>query len=416
MSCKKNCFLSILSIIFSCTCYAQQKPCIKCFENPLNAPEWQPCCVGDSVSPAVYDLIRKRGQNYDFHYVMRNLQEPSTITSFATWRFHNLGFDKKNLVLEADLQFPISIGGKRFGMNEIQVIPRFQVRIFANDRSWPYGTKGDISLPVRTPSEMPGLAYYHGFRNWWLNDRIPLQFIGLYVYHHSNGQDGDEIDTTHNNKRINLYNGNFSEDVIFEFIAGGKINFRGNDIARTLRSNQRKLHFQAQGKQIFLRMTNEKELFWKLSYEYHPKSLSNTVFDSLRIYGRHRLNIRAGLLFLPKLWELVRDGNKWCSLFSSKKYERWRFTMNMSYIMDKDYYRGDLNNLEKIKPFNLKRRLNILLSSYMVMGRTGFAAAFAQAGYFGSDNYNIYFNDSFWHFKVGLAFTFFDQPSEKDNF
>jgi hypothetical protein len=412
-------FLSLpvfLSFVF---CVAQNKSdtCLDCYKNPLKLGLTKKCLPAESqhLDPAVHATIRKRQENYLFHRTMRMLQEPSTVTSFTTWTINNLGYDKKNFVLDADLQIPISFGGKRFGLNEVEVIPRFQVRIFHNDPNVPYGPNGDVSLPVRTPSAMPGAAYYHSFRSWWEKEKFPFRFIGLYAYHHSNGQDGYELDTTNNQKRVNVYNGNFSEDLVFEFMIGGRIKSIANDKPLLSESNKNKVHDNKPGKQIFIKRANEQEFYWKLSYEWHPQALSNTVFDSLHMMGRHRINIRSALIFLPTFSEYIGDGTQWCNIVPEKRYERWRITGNLSYILDGDYYRGDVANLEKINFFNLNRRLNFWVTGYRVIGHSGNAAVFAQAGYWGSDNYNIYFNESLWQFKFGLAFAFFDQPDEEDH-
>jgi hypothetical protein len=349
--------------------------------------------------------------------MMRSIQDPSTVTAFTTWTHNTLGYNKKNYVLDADVQIPISIGGKKFGLNEIQVIPRFQFRIFQDDPNVPYGPHGDESLPVRTPSAMPGLAYYRSFRSWWRNERNPLKFVGFYAYHHSNGQDGYELDTSNGKKQVNVYNGNFSEDLIIEFMIGGRIKFRGNGDALFSEKNKSKLAKNSAGKQIFIKTGSQKDFYWKLSYELHPKSLSNTVFDSLGMMGRNRINIRTGLRFIPTMTEWIGDGKQWCNIAPEKGYERWRLTANLSYILDDVYNRGDdINHLEKINLLNASRRLNFSLSAYRVIGHSGNAAGFVQAAYLGSDPYNIYFNQSLWQFKIGLAFAFFDQPDEEDRF
>lgn len=376
---------------------------------------------GDTCGPnkpqAVANRIQWRKENYAFHRTMRMMQEPSTVTLFTTWTRNDLGYDKKNFVLDADVQIPISFGGKRWGLNEIQVIPKFLVRIFRDDPNVPYGVqpKGDASLPVRTPGAMPGLAYYRSFRSWWTNNSFPLKFIGLYAYHHSNGQDGYELDTTNGRKEVNVYNGNFSEDLIVELMIGGTMVSTPNASVLSSPRNARKIKDNTPGKQMFIKAARQREFYWRLGYEWHPKSLSNEVFDSLRIMGRHRLNVRTALLFVPTMVEYIGDGTVWCNVVPKRRFERVRLTGNINYILDQPYYRGDLKNLKKVDFLNASRRLNMWVSAYWVLGRMGSAALFGQVGYWGSDNYNIYFNQSLWQFKVGLAFAFFDQPDEEDH-
>lgn len=398
---------------------SQSDTCLNCWVNPLPHLQSRKSCCNDQqpVSSAIRNMMVKREANYNFHRMMRTIQDPSTVTSFASWTINNLGYDKKNFVLDADVQIPISIGGKNFGLNEIQVIPRFQVRIFRDDPNVPYGPQGDISLPVRTPSTMPGIAYYRSFRNWWRPENVHNKFIGIYAYHHSNGQDGPELTLTNGQQQVNVYNGNFSENVVFEFMIGGIVNLVSNMNPFADSRNKKIVKNNKKDAHDFIRVSNEKEFYWKLSYEYHPDALSNKIFDSLQMLGHNRLNLRFGLLFVPTLLEVLGDGNVWCTIVPQRRYERWRITGNISYILDGQYYRGDdVQKMQKINFFNFNRRLNFSLSGFRVIGHSGNAAFFGQVGYYGSDPYNIYFNQSLWVFKLGLAFAFFDQPDEKDYF
>ncbi len=168
------------------------------------------------VPNSVQEKLDARERNYDFHYLMRSIHEPSFVTSKITWNWWNLGTVKKNYVLDADVNIPIALGGKRMGLSTFHVIPRFIVRIFHDDMSIPYGPKGDDSFPVRTPSTIPGLAWYFTFKSLWesgQNDHANY-FFGIYAFHHSNGQDGDEI---YPDNTVNIYNGSFGEQVVFDF-------------------------------------------------------------------------------------------------------------------------------------------------------------------------------------------------------
>lgn len=397
----------------------QKDYCIKCFENPLQITPSNSCCNDkdslenkkDTLSDDLIAKLKKREENFDFHYTLRKIQEPSTFTSFLTWHVNNSSnYQKKNFVLDADARIPISIGGKRMGLNEFQIIPRFMVRIFQNDP-----LHGDESLPVRTPSFIPGIAYYKGFRyhEGKKSNFLSNKYVGLYAFHHSNGQDGAEINKT--TGEINTYNGNFGEDLVLEFIIGGKL-AQGVGNADHITEAEKRIKSESKtGKLILLKTSSKTEHYWRLGYELHPESLTNKAFDSLGIYGLHRINFNWTTLYIPKLWELVKDGKKWCSLVPEKEYERWRFTGNLTYIADSRYYRGSILNLEKVAQFNLKKRLNIELTAYRTFRTLKYLAAFAQVGYKGSDNYNIYFNQSAWTFKTGFAFGFFDQPEDKDH-
>jgi hypothetical protein len=71
--------------------------------------------------------------------------------------------------------------------------------------------------------------------------------------------------------------------------------------------------------------------------------------------------------------------------------------------------------LEDVKFLDAGKRLNVWVTAYWIMPQTRSSALFAQAGYYGSDNYNIYFAQSLWQFRFGLAFGVFNDSVEKDN-
>ena len=167
------------------------------------------------------------------------------------------------------------------------------------------------------------------------------------------------------------------------------------------------------------------ELNWRLSFEWHPYFASSKVYRDLsqygdypkrsRILGRARLNGRASLHLVPALIEYLSTGDKWCLITPESNYERWRFMTNFTYILDNDYYRGsNVGELKKVKFFGIDRRLNLSLTAFHVIKRSKYSAVFAEASYFGSDPYNIYFNESLWQFRFGFAFGFFDQPEKAD--
>jgi hypothetical protein len=298
---------------------------------------------------------------------------------------------------------------------------------------------------VRTPSTIPGIAYYFSPASWWNPDRYwdrklkmankhdgvhdellgDNRYLGVYAYHYSNGQDGREIAA---NGAVNTYNGNYGEQVIFEFIYGQqrKYVFSGDDILSINSNHKKKVAADPSGSnELFVKSSHGMELNWRLSMEWHPYVLSNQVFRDVsnfgnyasgaHMLGRARLNGRASLHLLPKLIEYISSGEKWCLISPETNYERWRFMLNFSYIMDSHFYRGaTVYELHKIDPLGMYRRLNLALTAFHIIKRSKYAAVFAEAAYNGSDPYNIYFNDSLWQFKFGLAFGFFDQPNQED--
>jgi hypothetical protein len=427
---KKTLFPFLLLIAF------QSGAQITCYTNPLDIPpSGAPVAITPRAalgSDLAADRLVNRRKSLFFHEKLMQIQEPSALSFFGTDYTRNLsGYQKKPFVLNADVQTPIAIGGKRFTgkkgrwMSAIHVNPQFKIRIFQDDPSFPAGPEGDNSLPVRTPSTIPGITYYGALTRLWDNEETGSKFsflhnlyFGFRAFHHSNGQDGYELDTirAENEGKVNIYNGNFGEQIVFEVIVGGTTRL-GSESIKNSNGNHRKLekHNYKDGKQITLKMNRDKEMYWRLGYEFHPAKLSNQVFDSLSIYGRYRVNITLGWRILPTLSEFIGNGKEWCQVMSERKFERWRYTLNINYILDGDYKTGPSDALEDVKFLDASKRLNLWATAYWIMPQTRSSALFVQAGYYGSDNYNIYFAQSLWQFRFGLAFGVFNDSVEKDN-
>lgn len=432
------------------------QPCLTCFTpeqvcSHLNIP----ACCDSRVDPEINDLLNIRHRNYDFFRSLRDIQPPSilsggTLTSFT---FNTMGFDKKNFVLDADVQYPIAIGGKGMGLHTFHVIPKFTIRIFADDPHVPFGPNGDTSLAVRTPSTIPGLAYYFSFKRWWNParqwDRVYQKahpddvnfgvnrYLGIYVFHHSDGQDGPEITGDY----VNIYNGNYGEQAVLEFIYGQQKNYMFKravwtpcDSAKSwqkLRKRKQAVLFSPQSHtSIFIKESNRLQVNWRVSLEWHPYAWSNVVFRDLstlegfnypdRTHMLPRLIVHYRLVahLLPSLVEYLSNGKLWCPITPGSISERWRFMVNASYALDRNYYRGPkISQLKEVSLLGINRRLNASATVYHIVKRSNHVAAFAQLAYLGSDTYNIYFNDSLWTFKFGVAFGFFQQgiPSDKTN-
>ena len=422
-----NWVVGIIALLVSFNTSAQE---IHCYDNPLIDSIWGTSFSAPPLAQSVTDQLKIRQKSLYYYKTLMQLQEPSALSIiFTDYTIVTSGDQKKPFILNADVQTPIAIGGKRFHgkhgkwLNTVHINPQFKVRIFNDDTSFPFGPNGDTSLPVRTPSTIPGITYFGAPARLWDDNETSgfklfdnLHF-GIRVFHHSNGQDGNELDTLRpaNLGKVNLYNGNFGQNVVFEIIVGAKTELVANKTVRNSRSNQRKLARENRpGKQIYLKMSRERELYWRLGYEFHPWNLSNEVFRDLAIYGRYRLNLTVGHSLLPSLWEFIGDGEKWCDVFNSTKYEQWRFTFNSNYILDRVYNTGNAYALEKVNFLDASKRLNLWLTAYRVIRETQNAALFMQAGYYGSDNYNIYFTQSMWQFRFGLAFGAFNRPNYPD--
>ena len=82
------------------------------------------------------EVETKRRKTYDFFNAMLLISEPSTISGGRFTDFTkntNSALQKKSFVLNADIQVPIGMGGKRWRigkwMNTVHLIPQFKVRI-----------------------------------------------------------------------------------------------------------------------------------------------------------------------------------------------------------------------------------------------------------------------------------------------
>jgi hypothetical protein len=352
----------------------------------------------DSVEKAlslagVLPVVEKRETNLEFYKTQNLITEPGTLSGGYVTDFtfnSDPRLQKKPFVLNGDIILPITFGGKRWGLNSLQFIPQVKIRILRTDKS-----RGDSSLPVRTPSYLPTLVYYFSCKKWQqnINNRRRFYFGALKAFHHSNGQDGNEFDTLGN---INTYNGNFSENAVFEVLFGKSKEF---DYYKSKIENPASAMY-----------------YYKVGFEYHPDFLSNMDIGKYHIYGHNRVNIQFGLLFMKIYDEFVnnKEGTKTYQVAKNVIKERWRFVGNISYITDRTYNSGsNFNSLKSESLWSLKR-INAYVTGFYVIPESVNAAAFVQVGYWGSDTYNMYFQQSIVHVRFGLAFAFFKYPKSGD--
>lgn len=371
----------------------------------------------NGYSSMLDDELEEKDIKQDFHETVRSIHSPSTISAFTNYKGHNLGFQKKPFIMDADLNLPIDIPtSANLGYSTLHIIPRFKVRIFNNDPEAHNGI-GDRSQPVRTPSAMPGVAWYWSPKGWWSQQNfgniLHQKYLGIYAYHHSNGQDGLEIDTLNN--LINTYNGNFGEQIVFEFNFSGRLTSPRDD--SVFFGKQKEVKYKLG--EVFQKVhAHHFEFHYRLGFEIHPSKLpffkfspTNVMFDDLDIYSRYRLNLRLNLLKFNHISEWICDGSLWCQYTAEDDYERFRHELQISYALDGDYKRGEfLNELEEIPFLNINRRLNINYTFYLIPQKQRNFAFFGQIGYFGNDEYNIYFNNSYFNLRAGIAFAYFDLP------
>ena len=398
------------------------------------------------------EYIASRNDALGFFNLMQNLSEPSTITTFANYAWNFEGYQKKPFILDADIQIPIVLGGKKWitkqnMIHTLHLIPQFKVRIFQNDENAPGSpdgiVKGDESLPVRTPSYMPRINYYFTFRNpgkildTLYEEGPKFNFFGLSAFHHSNGQDGPEFydDPTvklHNAEYgdINVYNGNFGEDLVLELIYG-KVHYLRTrkqvlDIRNIFGQDSLKAKEKGFARNVPLRGADaagypyDRRWYYRIGLELHwPDAMTSEVFANYNLYGRYRLNLQGGISWFPLISELLlgesTEDNKQYYVETNpiQSKERWRLVGNLQYILDPKYNNGNLISRKSV-PYINHRRLNIYGTVYWTMNNSPYSALFLQLGYWGSDNYNIYFQEQIINAKLGIALAFFKYPNVFD--
>ncbi len=335
----------------------------------------------------------------NFRDLMETSYEPTTISGTKFFDYHT-GI-KKNYLFNGDFQFPFTIGGLNFISGKkntffhcFQFVPSAKIRIFNNDSKYK-----DKSKPVRTPSFYPKLYYYISNSKFYNQDK--KYFLGFGMGHHSNGQDGTEfVDYT---DTVNIYNGSFSESLIHYFQIGGSFSKEINKVDS--------LAMDLIPGKIFTSKSPTKliNFIWKIGYEYHPPYFANQKFLKTGIYGGNRAFGNVQWIISRDFLSLMRDVKRDNIIYQIENLEKetGRLSFNFEYITDLTFNSGGFNHLQKIKFFNVQKRANVVLTYYKRILNSQFPAVFAQIAYYGSDNYNIYFQKSTFQARIGLAFGFF---------
>ncbi|QDW26429.1 hypothetical protein FFJ24_017040 [Pedobacter sp. KBS0701] len=302
--------------------------------------------------------------------------------------------DRKSLILDAKISPYINISPFNWTINlnkekesylmfALYFNPEFEVRIFNNDKS-----VGDSSLPVRTASSRPGGELFITHSALYKKDRSHNFGFSVKGYHHSNGQDGEEFNSTDKawGKKgyFNTYNGNFSDDFVVEF----------NGI-------------------MFLKNASN-TLNQYLKFGYGQSSGLAPGMKKYNIYGTNRLN-----LFYTYKWStkygrnIVDHENRNVYNVTDENYpvEKLRIEFFASFITNSMNV-GPIYNLSKA---TFRDRINF--HSTLHYRIRGFSAAglFVEGGYYGQDTYNAYFQRSAWFAKAGLSFGLFTYPKHTDD-
>jgi len=208
--------------------------------------------------------------------------------------------------------------------------------------------------PVRSPSYMPGLAFYFRANR----DVYNPKFFSLAYNHHSNGIEGP---TANPNGTINVDSGKFTTN-FYTFLYHSGHRTDGENL-----------------------ITNS---YWSAGTELHAALIGLGYAHSLE--GRYGwVRLRGNWLYtLAKKYADPIDPEK-------KDFDNWmHFQLDFEYIMDKysNYAFTDA-----------KKRLNISLKYYYQLPFMQNVSLMAGGGYRGQDEYNIYFQDSYAYATVGLA-------------
>jgi len=204
--------------------------------------------------------------------------------------------------------------------------------------------------PVRSPSYMPGGTFFTRLNN----DAANPKFISLSYSHHSNGQEGSTLDA----------NGNF------------------NRIDGKFTTNFYRLDYYFGKRASTVTFSNSQ--FASIGIELHA-GLFKTGY-SKELTGKY------GFVRTNGSWtyDIMKDKTGKADTYASRQRIRFDFT----YILDKVY---------NYNIANASKRLNASLKYYHQFGFIENAAFTATVGYRGQDPYNIYFEDSYPYFAVGVA-------------
>lgn len=197
------------------------------------------------------------------------------------------------------------------------------------------------SSGVRTPSLKLGGTLYFRLSKSVSNYKYAI----LKFTHHSNGQDGEALDSM---GRINTHDGNFSTNYLTIGYNFGRKTRAFNAVSYSLN------HYAG--------------FEWHKWFHYE-KALKND-------YGFTRL------LYDFSLRRYV------------KQKENWRADVGLNYAV---------NEMQNYGAFSIKKRLNVETSfnySFPFMNNVFLMAA---VGYYGEDPYNIYYQNKYSYFRLGIS-------------
>lgn len=224
------------------------------------------------------------------------------------------------------------------------IIPDFTVRV-----------RNEFSAGVRTPSYRLGGALYARLNANPEN----YQYGELAFTHHSNGQDQDALNT---NGTINTLTGNFNANYLTASYRFGHLTEINTD-------------------ESYYSFNHRLGLHWYKFFRYEPALDMGFGFTRLlynfswRKYGQIERNARNK----PKV---------------KTEKETWRLNTEISYAVNKI----PAKNLA-----NFQKRLNAEINFNYSLPFMNNVFLMAAVGYYGEDNYNIYFQDHYGYLRFGLS-------------
>lgn len=314
--------------------------------------------------PEIKKRFNRREKNESFLETTLNYSALSYVAGPHT----DVGSPKGWYILSSDIIPEFVIGGRWMPV-PVHLTPRYKVRMFH------FKQGVDSSFAVRTPSFMPGATIHFPIR--FHKEDHNITYASLSVFHHSNGQDEPEFNP---DGTVNTATGNFST----------------NYIEPAFHFRNRKTFFDK--KPAFTCDGSPKgytDFYGRIGTEFHFATAAK-LRDS---YGKTRINAELG----------------WISV---KNYPETIKKVKVSECYDKEVHRivvkGTFITGSRKRGLNeFDKRINLEVNYFQRIPSSTNAAGFASIGYYGSDPYNIYYENSYFYLRVGVALGFFVYPGLK---
>jgi hypothetical protein len=349
----------------------------------------------------VKDKMMKKQTQFDFSKTLLGMDEPATFTGnlpmsglqFFSRTFNaNKEWQKKPFMMEADMKLNYELWSLFKGnfLCNVHFEPRIMMRMFQND-----SIQNDESFAVRTPSYFPLGIINFSSKKLWNQGSALKQYFSLKTWHHSNGQDGVDFDTK---GWFNTRTGDFAD------ILGNELTY--TLLKKNVKNFENKKDINVEKINLITPKTAQSELFWgKIGFEHHWKKWITGRLSRYQLYGLNRLNLNFGWRQSNTFQEYyyANETSKSQILTRFTEIEKFKATLKFAYIMDKTINFGPFEKWQPITMGNLSKRLNAVASFYYHPKKIQYVGFFVQAGYYGSDPYNAYFQQSLWFYKIGFS-------------